>query len=611
MRKIYSILIFVISFLAFFPVCFVNAKTKEYIILTENKYFREKPGGRALNEAVTDGVLLKGMEVDVLDTNTPAGNGCKNNWYQVSYNGYTGYICSSNQAIISKAEVDLEGDFEQEMLAQGFKESYLPYLKALHEKHPNWVFTAVKTGLDFEEAVTNENIGDINVVDGDDESLRSKEYPYYQNGQYIAPSEAGWYVASRNTVSYYLDPRNFLTEDQIFMFENLKYNASIHTREAVESVTADSFLDTDEYLDILMKTASLYNVSPVYLASRIRQEKGNSDSIGTTGGTFTFSVDQNCLTNLGYTNIPDSWNALNSCGSGRTYSGIYNYFNIGAYSSYMSPVIRGLIWANGGYDASVTTYLRPWNTKEKAIMGGTKYIAAKFINANQHTLYYQKFNVDPNSTYATYTNQYMTNVRAHASEALKIYKSYKENNLLNNTYEFLIPVYENMPNDNETILPDDSEEEEITEPSKVAISEGIVAAGLKVNNNTIYGIDYNTSVEAINSKLNSISANLTVTSYLDRNGKAAKGNVGTGDTLIISNGTSKETYKVLIYGDNNGDGDISIVDLLRCQKHLLNSSSLTSIDITATDTNKDGKVDVVDLLRVQKQLLGQNIIDQR
>ena len=80
MRKIYSILIFVISFLAFFPVCFVNAKTKEYIILTENKYFREKPGGRALNEAVTDGVLLKGMEVDVLDTNTPAGNGCKNNW---------------------------------------------------------------------------------------------------------------------------------------------------------------------------------------------------------------------------------------------------------------------------------------------------------------------------------------------------------------------------------------------------------------------------------------------------------------------------------------------------------------------------------------------------
>ena len=222
---------------------------------------------------------------------------------------------------------------------------------------------------------------------------------------------------------------------------------------------------------------------------------------------------------------------MNSCGSGRTYSGIYNYFNIGAYSSYMSPVIRGLIWANGGYDASVTTYLRPWNTKEKAIMGGTKYIAAKFINANQHTLYYQKFNVDPNSTYATYTNQYMTNVRAHASEALKIYKSYKENNLLNNTYEFLIPVYENMPNDNETILPDDSEEEEITEPSKVAISEGIVAAGLKVNNNTIYGIDYNTSVEAINSKLNSISANLTVTSYLDRNGKAAKGNVGTGGHL--------------------------------------------------------------------------------
>ena len=62
------------------------------------------------------------------------------------------------------------------------------------------------------------------------------------------------------------------------------------------------------------------------------------------------------------------------------------------------------------------------------------------------------------------------------------------------------------------------------------------------------------SVDEINSKLSSVNANLKVTSYLDRYGNRASGNVGTGDTLVITNGTTTKSYKVVIYGDNNGDG---------------------------------------------------------
>lgn len=588
-----------------------SAEEERYIVLNTNKYFRDAPGGSLLDSAVTDGVLLSGMRVDVISTNYESGHGCNNAWYKVSYNGQEGYICSSDQAIVTVADVDLNGDFEKSMLEKGFPESYLPYLKSLHEAHPNWTFTPDKTGLDFNEAVTNENIGDINVVDGDDESLRSKEYPYYQNGVYIETNEAGWYVASRDTVSYYMDPRNFLNESYIFMFENLKYNSETQTRDVVKGVTSGSFLNADEYLNILMKTASTYNVSPVYLASRIRQEKGSTDSISTTGGAFTFSVDQNCLNNLGYSSDPTSWNARNSCGSGLSYSGIYNYFNIGAYSSYQSAVIRGLIWANGGFDASVTTYQRPWNSKEKAIMGGTEYIVSKFIDANQHTLYYQKFNVSSDRVYPTYTNQYMTNVRAHASEAYKIYKSYKSNGLLDNNYEFLIPVYNNMPNDNTSIEPDEDPNEEVVTPETINIDTGVVAAGFKVDNDVIMGIDFNTSRDTVNSILNSVNANLTVTSYLDRNGNPASGNIGTGDTLLISNGKDVKAYKVIIYGDNNGDGKVSVLDLLRCQKYLLGNNNITGNDIKATDTNGDGTVNVVDLLRIQKQILGENVITQK
>ncbi len=93
------------------------------------------------------------------------------------------------------------------------------------------ILRAVRTNIDFDTAVTNESYGEISLVDGTDESLRSKEWPYYQNGVF-RQIEPGWYVASRDTVSYYLDPRNFLSEEYIFMFEDIKYNASIHTEDA-------------------------------------------------------------------------------------------------------------------------------------------------------------------------------------------------------------------------------------------------------------------------------------------------------------------------------------------------------------------------------------------
>ena len=362
MKKLISILLIFVMLFTFIPV--VNASS--YIVLNTNKYFREKPGG-SLITGVTDGVLVAGTKVDVISTDGESGHGCKNAWYKVRYNDLEGYICSSDQAVIDIADVDLNGDFEKEMLSKGFGESYLPYLKALHEKHPNWIFKADITGLDFESSVDAESYGEISLVGGSDESLRSKEFPYYQNGTYME-IEPGFYVASRDTVSYYLDPRNFLSEEYVFMFEDVKYNSSTQTESAVRGVTSGTFLNTNEYINLIMKAASTHNVNPVYIASRIRQEKGTTDSISTTGGSFTFSVDNSCLNNLGYASNPNSWNALNSCGNGKTYSGIYNYFNIGAYSSYQSPQIRGLIWANGGFDASVTSYLRHFNSKKKSIM---------------------------------------------------------------------------------------------------------------------------------------------------------------------------------------------------------------------------------------------------
>ncbi len=601
MKRKLSFLVVVVGLLF----CFIpNVFAEEYIVLNTNKYFRSKPGGSLLTEAVTDGVLLSGYKVIVLDKNTASGNGCKNSWYKVRYHESEGYICSSDQVVQETASVDMNADFEQQMLQKGFPKSYLPYLKALHQKHPNWTFSALLTNLSIDEASYNENIGDISVVDGSDESLRAVD----SNGNFIPSNEKGWYIASRSTVKYYMDPRNFLSEAYIFMFENLGYHSAVHTRKAVAGVTAGTFLATDEYLDLLMKSAATYHVSPVYLASRIRQEKGTTGGLGTDGAPFTFAVDQSCLASQGY-HDSSSWNAKNDCGSGLTYQGIYNFYNIGAYSAYQSAVIRGLIWGNGGFDASVTSYLRPWNSKEKAILGGASYIAEKFISKGQHTLYLQRFNVAPGASYPTYTHQYMTNIRAHASEAYKIYQSYQANDLLENDYEFLIPVYQGLDDSSSEVIPDSNDEKEEEVPV-MAISTALTGRGYKIDQQWLSGIGFNRSIDTLKSDLRSTYDKMQVVSFKDKYGNTAGGNIGTGDTLTISNGKDTVTYTALVYGDNNGDGKTTILDLLRVQKYILGSGNLSDVEVRASDTNRDGKVNVVDLLRIQKQIIGNIQIEQ-
>ena len=40
---------------------------------------------------------------------------------------------------------------------ENFPSSYMPYINALKEKHPNWVFKAVHTGLDWNTVLSHES----------------------------------------------------------------------------------------------------------------------------------------------------------------------------------------------------------------------------------------------------------------------------------------------------------------------------------------------------------------------------------------------------------------------------------------------------------------------
>ena len=346
-------------------------------------------------------------------------------------------VLTLGSGIVHKAETKAaDAAFENSIAA--FPDSYKPYLRTLHTKYPSWKFVAYNTGLNFATVVNKEFADDKSLIENSFSKLLKsngsvKNYNA-STGTYIPKDGGTWVAASKNCIAYFVDPRNFLNETHIYMFEQLSFDAATQTQAGVEAIlegsfmynkaisyinTAGKYISTDIlYSAQIMEAAKTYNVSAYYLASKIIQEIGTGanakyagmGSSGSVSGTYS-----------------------------QAYTGIYNFYNIGATSG-GSPIANGLSWASGG-----STYGRPWNTPAKSINGGAQYIGEKYINCGQNTTYYQRFNVNNASTYALYSHQYMTNIYGAANEASFTKNAYEELGIAGLAKTFVIPVYTNMP----------------------------------------------------------------------------------------------------------------------------------------------------------------------
>jgi len=135
------------------------------------------------------------------------------------------------------------------------------------------------------------------------------------------------------------------------------------------------------------------------------------------------------------------------------------------------------------------------------------------------------------------------------------------------------------------------------------VSDILNKVDVKLTNNYMSGITPGTSTTTLANNINKLAPNAKVT-IADASNKAATGVLATGYKITIQSGNDTQTYTIVIRGDNNGDGQVNITDLLRIQKHILGSSKLTGANLESCDTNYDLKVDITDLLRIQKHILG-------
>ena len=111
--------------------------------------------------------------------------------------------------------------FESEMTAQGFPESYKPYLRMLHFQHPTWHFKAKNLGFTWNEALTKQYAGSNTVATSYPDAFKAVKSGTYNfsTHTYYAKDGASWVAASKQAVAFYMDPRNWLTEDSVFMDE--------------------------------------------------------------------------------------------------------------------------------------------------------------------------------------------------------------------------------------------------------------------------------------------------------------------------------------------------------------------------------------------------------
>ena len=601
--------------------------------------------GPSTSYGIMDTVYL-GTELEIIENSNSS-------WYKVKYyNNKVGYI--------SKSLVDVYGSvtasdtaYAKTLKSAGFPDSYIPYLTYLHKKYPNWKFSAVQTNKYFNTAISKE-IGK-NYIQSTFNTYRdsAKVKEYGSGGR-------NWYNASSGVVAFYLDPRTYLNEKNIFVFEKLSYDAKSQTYDIISTIFKGSYLNTKTNINYFLSAGKTYDISPVHLASRVRQEGGTSASYAGVSGTVT-----------------TKW-------SGKSLKGFYNYYNIGAYGD--NPVIRGLAVAAGYVGNADGT---PWNTREKAIKYGAKIIAEDYINVGQNTLYFQKFNTGNNTTYSAYTHQYMTNVTAPTSEANSAYEAYSDAKVLSKTLTFSIPVYKDMPSNATTLPPIKdtnnelssisidgikitgfdkdvltyvkyisdkttsvnvgatavSNKSKVTGTGNIKINSDSTVVNIKVtseagtvktyklnltrvksgsssrlsfeqiidkmdvkySNSYLTGIKNGTSLATFTNMVNKIEPSAKVKLYSSK-GTAKTGNLVTGDSISITTNNVTKKIVVSIKGDVNGDGKVSAIDLFRIQKHILKQSSLSGAYKEASDANGDGKISAIDLFKIQKSILGKDTL---
>ena len=547
-----------------------------------------------------------------------------------------------------------------------FPDSYKPYLEELQKKHPNWKFTALYTNLDWKYVIDEENVFGKNLVPKNYSDSWKNTTP----GQYNVEIDGGFVDSSRQAVEYCMDPRNFLNEVRIFQFEGLSFDDSITNLEGIEKILYGtefyknkvSYLDSngnkismnETYGDLILKAGKTSKVSPYHLASRIKQEVGpflthnsisgtvegykglyNFYNIGATSSTdqmgaikkgLQYAKDANGAGEETRTKYLIPWNTKEKSITGGAIFIGSSYINVGQNTVYLQKFDvnddRGLplFWhqymtnilapysesnaiyqgysKNGMLDVSMYFIIPVYNNMPEIPQDNPNIKTSDFTEDNKE-VYCTAKNVNvrtgPSTSYEIITTISSPDKLTRLSKGIQAGERWDKVKLKNGIIGYVYQSY----------LEEVKESEE-TEDLDIAFDSSLVVNGLEIS-----GLDHtNNTVKALKDK---ITTNLELEFVNNKNEILTDASLlGTGSKIIVKkSGNTLKEYKIILYGDANGDGKINSVDLLVIQRDILEIENLESIYKKASNIRKNGKTpSSIDLLLIQRHILGLQLINQ-
>lgn len=633
---------------------------------TGNDYLKNPQGNKIQ--------LNRNHEVTILGT-ANASDGSLWYQISFYYGGaqYTGFVHGEYVNLTENVEYTQDADFESYLTAQGFPESYKDGLRNLHAQYPKWTFVADHLSYDWNVVVDNESLVGRSLVESSSISSWKSSEPSaydYSTGTWYGFDGANWVAASRELVAYCLDPRNFLDSSSIFQFEKLAYDAAQHNMDGMNSVVKSTFMENTTipddvggnitYAQAILNAAAITGVSPYHLASRIIQEVNANGSSQSISGSVS-----------GYENLYNYYNQGAYAHDGRSAvtNGLIYARSMGWTSRYKAIIggaeYIGKNYINAGqntlyyekFDFVGTPYTHQYMTNILAPSSESANVAKGYTDDMRKNLnlvfvipVYQNMpesacarptgNGSPNNvlytlnvngysltpTFSKFTYSYDIIVSKDVGEieisAAALDSSAKVegtgkiqlaegNNVITikvtaangEARDYVLNIYRG----DTQVLPD------VQPGTDSSQADGVkITTSLKLDENSRYISGISPDSQAVD-VLKLISTSEGEAYVLNADGTINPGVVATGNQILIVNKDGKEVkrYTVVIYGDVDGDGSITSLDLLYVKRHIVAVRELSGAYLAAADADRllDG-ITVLDMLHIKRHLLGITTINQ-
>lgn len=492
-----------------------------------------------------------------------------------------------------------------------------------------------------------------------------------ETGEYIIFDSGGYVAASSAAVRYYMDPRNNMDSRSVFQFLSNKFDASTQTIDGIKTIVEETYLETrdpgdgyESYAHLLYDVGESVGVNPMTIASMLIVEQGRSGGSNLISGT--------CPGYEGYYNFFNI-GAYAADGRSAVENGLIYAVRKGWDSPVKAITGGAEIFANNYvYNNKSTLYFKKFNVMNGLSKVGTgQYMTAVYAastegrvmadgyedltdngisfeipvylnmpaaasplpNYGDNINYLESLDVEEGNlapAFDSYTTEYELTLQEGISIINITAAPVSDTATVSGVGAIEIPEGENIsitctsstgqsriyqisilrtkedekPEEKPEEKPQEKPVEKPVEPPAPTVSSGSYKVSDRVT-----GIPAGTSPGTFleNFKVTNGTAKL-----FDVNGNEfTSGIIGTNDCVKVydSQGREKQSFTLIIKGDNNGDGKINSGDALRVMRHSIGTLTLTDAELAASDVNGDGKYNSADALLMQRYSIGTYKID--